>query len=157
MVFQFPNFILLWGCAITLFSDFALLCFNMTVLHTAVVPRSSALPPKILLSTTRLLHEPEESFCSLFSPGLLKPTNVGNVSAIKVSFLMPPIRHNQINSSLSHTFHRIHTSLWSYHLVIPLILRTMLELLYSYCYYDHAVTGAGAIQIYQRENTFTRI
>lgn len=71
MVFQFPNFILLWGCAITLFSDFALLCFNMIVLHTAVVPWNFALPPKIL-PTTRLLHEPEESFCSLFSPPLHK-------------------------------------------------------------------------------------
>lgn len=47
----------------------------------------------------------------LTSTVLHKPINVGNVSAIKVSFLMPPIRHNQINSSLSHTFHRIHTAL----------------------------------------------
>lgn len=37
---------------------------------------------------------------------------------------------------------------WGYQLVIPLILRTMLELLYYYCYYYHAVIGAGAVQIH---------
>lgn len=70
MVFQFPKFVQLWGCAITHSSDFALLYFNMIVIHTAVVVWSSASPPKILLSTTHLLHEPEKSSYSLFSPPL---------------------------------------------------------------------------------------
>lgn len=33
MVFQFPGFVQLWGCAVTHFSDFVLLCFNMSDPH----------------------------------------------------------------------------------------------------------------------------
>lgn len=148
MVFQFPKFILLWGCAIILFSDFALLYLNITVLYTAVDAELHGTSPKILLSTTCLLRDPEKLSCSLFSLPLrcTNPLMWGNVSATKLSFLMPPIRHNQMNSSLSHTLHWILTLLRAYQLVIPLILITMLELIYYYCYYYHGVIGAGATQ-----------
>lgn len=61
---------------------------------------------------------------------------------------MPPIRHNQMNSSPSHILQRIHMSLWGYQPVTAPILKTMLELTYYCCFYCHAVIGVGALQIH---------
>lgn len=87
MVFQFPKFVQLWGCAITHFSDFALLYFNMIVIHTAVVVWSSASPPKILLYHTPPSWAREVILLPILTSTVLhKPINAGNASATNVSF-----------------------------------------------------------------------
>lgn len=141
--FPVPQIYIVVRCAIRPFSDFALLHFNMIVLHTA----ACSLKLYIISKKSPLNHMPPSwareiiLLPLLTSTVLHKPIHVGNVSAIKVSFLIPPIRHNQINSTRStYLCGAIRwLSLWFWEQCWTYCITT--------CCYYHAAIRAGAMNM----------